>query len=298
MFRRRESKVRRARPPPAETLRVEFTGFGTARPCPTVLMSHILLTRREAVATITLNRPEKLNAFFGTMREELHQALIDVERDASIRAVVITGAGRAFCSGGDVETMRGLQKGQSSSDFTKLLEAGRLIVMRIRDMSQIVIASINGVAAGAGCNLALACDYRIAADTAKLGETFVKIGLHPDWGGTFFLPRLVGPSRAIELLASGRMVEAPEALEIGMIDRIVPADRLEVDTASLARAVADGPPLALAAIKRAVYESPRRTLGEQIELENQNQLAAFRSRDAAEGMAAFFEKRPPRFTGS
>src|SRR5438552_43895 len=180
-------------------------------------MPHIESTTASAITTITLNRPEKLNAFAGTMREELLEAL----RAADGRVVVITGAGRAFCAGGDVELMAGLQREKNVAAFRKLLDAGGDVVMQIAAMPQPVIAAINGIAAGAGCNLALACDYRIASDQAKLGETFVRIGLHPDWGGTWLLPRLVGRSRAFELLASGRMIDAQEALAIGMVDRVV-----------------------------------------------------------------------------
>ena len=135
---------------------------------------------RDAVATITLNRPDKLNAFTGTMREDLLDALRNAERDEATRVVIITGAGRAFCAGGDVEYMAGLQKANDVASFRKLLNAGRDIVMQIATMPRPVIAAINGVAAGAGCNLALACDYRIAIAEAKLGETFVRIGIHPD----------------------------------------------------------------------------------------------------------------------
>src|SRR5258708_8538041 len=137
------------------------------------------------VTTIPLDRPEKLNAFSGTMREELLAALRAAAGDPACRVVVITGAGRAFCAGGDVEYMSGLQKDGNVEAFRKLLDAGRDVVTTIVDMPKPVIASVNGVAAGAGCNLALACDYRIASDTAKLGETFVRIGIHPDWGGTW-----------------------------------------------------------------------------------------------------------------
>jgi 2-(1,2-epoxy-1,2-dihydrophenyl)acetyl-CoA isomerase len=156
---------------------------------------------------------------------------------------------------------------------------------------------VNGIAAGAGCNLALACDYRIASETAKLGETFVRIGIHPDWGGTWFLPRLVGPSRALELLMTGRMVDAAEALSIGMVDRVAPAADLAAQTTTLANAIAQGPPLAIADIKRALAASRANTLRSQVDLESEHQLRAFLSSDAAEGMAAFFEKRPAKFEG-
>jgi 2-(1,2-epoxy-1,2-dihydrophenyl)acetyl-CoA isomerase len=250
-----------------------------------------------AVTTITLDRPEKLNAFAGTMREDLLAALRAAEADQGCRVVVITGAGRAFCAGGDVESMAALQKNGDVDSFRKLLDAGRDVVTTIAEMAKPVIASINGVAAGAGCNLALACDYRIASATAKLGETFVRIGIHPDWGGTWFLPRLVGPSRALEILMTGRMVDAAEALAIGMVDRVVPLNDLPAQTSALARAIAQGPPLAIVDIKRALTASRTNTLRAQVEIESEHQLRAFQSRDAAEGMAAFFEKRVAKFQG-
>jgi enoyl-CoA hydratase/carnithine racemase len=248
-------------------------------------MSFIESATVESVTTITLNRPEKLNAFTGTMREELLAAL----RSAEGRVVVITGAGRAFCAGGDVDYMSGLQKRGDVEAFRKLLDAGRDVVLEIAAMRQPVIGFVNGIAAGAGCNLALACDYRIASPEAKLAQTFVRIGMHPDWGGTWLLPRLVGRSRALEILMTGRMVDAEEALRIGMIDRI------GTDATELARSLAGGPPLAIAGIKRALRESERNDLAVQLELEARNQVECFESGDAAEGMAAFFQKRAPKF---
>src|ERR1044071_1539397 len=212
------------------------------------------------VATITLNRPDKLNAFTGTMREELLEALRVCEQDEGVRVVVITGAGRAFSAGGDVEYMASLQQTNDVESFRKLLDAGRDIILQLASMPKPVIAAVNGVAAGAGCNLALACDYRIAADTAKLSESFVKIGLHPDWGGTWLLPRLVGRGRAFELLATGRMVEAQEALAIGMVDRVVPAAELAAETEKLARTLAASSPVAVAGIKRALDAAERNDL--------------------------------------
>ena len=250
----------------------------------------------DTIATITLNRPDKLNAFTGTMREDLLAELRACEDDADVRVVVITGAGRAFCAGGDVEYMSGLQKSGDVASFRKLLDAGRDVILQIATMSKPVIAAINGVAAGAGCNLALACDYRIAAPSAKLSESFVKIGLHPDWGGTWLLPRLVGRSKAMEILMTGRMVDAAEALAIGMIDRI--ADDLAAEVDAFARALAAAPPIALAGIKRALLATETNDLRTQIELESDHQLACFTSGDAAEGMAAFFEKRTAAFRGA
>ncbi|MGZ7079194.1 MAG: enoyl-CoA hydratase/isomerase family protein [Thermoanaerobaculia bacterium] len=245
----------------------------------------------ERVTTITLNRPEKLNAFGGTMREDLLAALERAEADGNCRVVVITGAGRAFCAGGDVELMAGLRERDDARGLEKLLAAGAAIVMQIVSMSKPVVAAINGVAAGAGCNLALACDYRIASDAAQLAESFIRIGLHPDWGGTWLLPRLVGPGRSLELMMSGRAIEATEALSIGMVDRVVPAATFPQEVAAIARMFADAPLPAAAGIKRALRESERNDLRSQLALESAHQIAAFRSADAAERMAAFLRKR-------
>jgi 2-(1,2-epoxy-1,2-dihydrophenyl)acetyl-CoA isomerase len=243
----------------------------------------IELTKDGAIATITLNRPEKLNAFSGTMREDLLAALQDAERDATCRVVVITGAGRAFCAGGDVDFMRQLQQRNDVDGFSKLLRAGGEVVTQIVQMPKPVIASINGVAAGAGCNLALACDYRIASDQAKLGETFVRIGLHPDWGGTWLLPRIVGRSKALEMMMTGRMVEANEALAIGLVDRLT--SDLAGETQKLASAIASAPAAVIADIKRALQTN--NDLRAQLALETENQIRAFSSPEAKEKISAF-----------
>jgi 2-(1,2-epoxy-1,2-dihydrophenyl)acetyl-CoA isomerase len=254
--------------------------------------------RTEAgITTITLNRPDKLNAFGGNMREDLLGVLERAEADPICRAVVITGAGRAFSAGGDVELLRGLRERNDVAALKMLLDAGAAVIARIASMSKPVIAAINGVAAGAGCNLALGCDYRIASDAAKLSQSFVRIGLHPDWGGTWLLPRLIGRSRAFELMMSGRSIDAAEALSIGMVDRVVPADVFPREVAAIARTFADAPPIAAAGIKRALHDSDANDLSAQLARESEHQFQAFRSEDAAEGMAAFFEKRTPRFGG-
>jgi 2-(1,2-epoxy-1,2-dihydrophenyl)acetyl-CoA isomerase len=247
----------------------------------------ITRTTAGAVSTITLDRPDKLNAFTGTMREDLLQALRECEQEDAVRVVVITGAGRAFCAGGDVEYMHTLQQTDDVTSFRKLLDAGRDIVLQIASMPKPVIASVNGVAAGAGCNLALACDTRIASDAAKFSESFVKIGLHPDWGGTWLLPRLVGRGRAMEMLATGRMVEAPEALTIGLIDRVVPAADLAAETEKLATSIAAVSPTAIAGIKRALAATERNDLRAQLELEADHQLACFLSPEAKSSIARF-----------
>jgi len=243
-------------------------------------MSFIESSTENHITTITLNRPEKLNAFAGTMREDLLHAL----RTATGRVVVITGAGRAFCAGGDVEYMSELQKRGDVESFRRLLDAGREVILQIATMAQPVIAWVNGVAAGAGCNLALACDYRIASSEAKLGQAFVKIGLVPDWGGTWLLPRLVGRSRALEMMMTGRMISADEALQIGMIDRIA-SDAME-----LARTFAAAPPMSIGGIKRALRDSERNDLAAQLDLETQLQIECFQSEESAQRIAGFLRK--------
>jgi 2-(1,2-epoxy-1,2-dihydrophenyl)acetyl-CoA isomerase len=204
--------------------------------------------------------------------------------------VVLTGAGRAFCAGGDVDYMSGLQQRGDLAAFRALLDAGSAVILQIASMSKPVIALVNGVAAGAGCNLALACDYRIASDAAKFSESFIRIGLHPDWGGTWLLPRLVGPSRALELCATGRAVEAAEAMAIGMIDRVVPSAELAAETEKLAQSFAAASSIALAGIKRALAAADRNDLRAQLELEAEHQMECFQSEEAKVRIAAFAKK--------
>jgi len=259
---------------------------------------HVLTNTSGGVGTITLNRPEKLNAFVGSMREEFAGAVRALAADEEVRAIVITGAGRAFCAGADIAYMQDLLARRDTAGFAALVEAGRAAVTAIRQTPKPVIASVNGAAAGGGASLALACDLRIASENASLGQTFSRIGLHPDWGGSYFLPRLVGPSRALDLVFTGRMVEADEALRIGLFDRVVPHNELPAETEALAAALAAGPPKAIALAKRAIYGSMRKTLGEMLDVELEHQLTCFGSEDAAEGFRAFLEKRPPAFRGA
>ena len=250
----------------------------------------ILSSAHEGITTITLNRPDKLNAFAGTMREDLLAAIEEAETDDACRVVVITGAGRAFCAGGDVEFMHQLREQNDVAGLEKLLDAGAEIVMRIDSMSKPVIAAINGVAAGAGCNLALACDYRIASETAKLAESFVRIALHPDWGGTWLLPRLAGKSRAFEMMMTGRAIDAKEALSIGIVDRVVPAAELMDEATTTARAFAAAPGATAGLIKRALRLSGSNDLRAQLGVEHEHQVHAFRSAEAAERIAKFVKK--------
>jgi len=262
-----------------------------------VTREHVRIERDGPVGTVWLDRPEKLNAFAGTMREEIGEAIDELGDDEGIRAIVITGEGRGFCAGADVNYLDELVAERNEDDFAALLESGERVVRSIRALPVPVIAAINGPAAGGGANLALACDLRIMADTATIGQTFVRIGLHPDWGGTFFLPRLVGEGRALELMWSGRMVGAEEALAIGLVQRVVPADRLPDEVAEWARRMAAAPPIAVARIKAAVHESLDADLDAMLEREMESQLECFRSEDATRGLFAFRNKETPRFEG-
>jgi 2-(1,2-epoxy-1,2-dihydrophenyl)acetyl-CoA isomerase len=258
---------------------------------------HILLSRSESIGVLTLNRPDKLNAFAGTMRQELADALVELEKDPAVRVVIITGAGRGFCAGADVGYMAQLVEEHDTIAMAALVEAGRRVVTTMRESAKPVIGSINGVAAGGGANLALACDLRIASDRARLGQTFNRIGLHPDWGGTYFLPRLVGPAKALELFWTAEIIDAEECLRLGLFNRVVPHERLEEETMQLARMLAAKPALALSLTKRAVHRSMQHTLPEMLDYELEAQLRCFDSGDAAEGITAFVEKRTPAFGG-
>ena len=250
-----------------------------------------------AVGTVTLNRPDKLNAFTVDMVQELKEALGALAGASAVRVIVLTGAGRAFCAGADVGLLKDLIERFDEPTGRRLVDGMRGVSAVMRAAPQPVLASINGVAAGGGANLALGCDLRIAADGAQIGQVFTKIGLHPDWGGTFFLPRLVGPAKALELLIGAEMIGAAEAERLGLVNRVVPAAQLAQATAAWARQIAAAPPLAVRRLKQAVYLSERATLDEALTYELDAQLACMRSADGQEGIAAYFEKRPPHFTG-
>jgi 2-(1,2-epoxy-1,2-dihydrophenyl)acetyl-CoA isomerase len=257
----------------------------------------VLLDVRDGVARITLNRPERLNAFAGTMRDALHDAIDRAASSPEVRVLVITGAGRGFCTGADVEVMSDLLERGDDATFARLVEAGMRVVRRLRAVEQPVVAAVNGPAAGAGASLALACDFRVASERASIGVTFNRIGLHPDWGAAHTLPRLVGPGRAAELVMSGRMVDAREAERIGLFERVVPAEAFEEEVARLAAELAAKPPLALRLAKRTLAGALSAELDATLAAEAERQLRCFRSADAREGIAAFHEKRPAVFTG-
>lgn len=246
------------------------------------------------VATIVLDRPEALNALTIPLKRELLRALREAERDPSIRAVVLTGAGRAFCAGQDLRER--LERDATPLDV-EIRERYAPLVRQLVAMPKPVVAAVNGVAAGAGASLAFACDLRIAADDARFVLAFGRIGLVPDSGATWLLPRLVGLGRATELALLPDPVGAEEALRIGLVNRVVPADRLLAEARELARRLAEGAPRAIALTKRALARGLETGLDAALEYEAALQGVAGRTADHAEGIAAFVEKRPPRFTG-
>ncbi len=246
-------------------------------------MSLVLVEVRDGLATVTLNRPEKLNALTPELCQELIAALRAVSTDAAVRVIILTGAGRAFCAGADLTIL--------GSDGDTLVAGGKEIALLLRGAPQPVIAAVNGAAAGGGANLALACDYRIAADTATIGQVFAKLGLGPDWGGSYFLPRLVGTARALELLWSARMVPAAEAHSLGLFDRVVPSDRLATEAQTLAAAWAIFPPLALRRAKEAIYRSTDAALTEMLDHEIAMQHELFATNEARARLEASLTTR-------
>jgi enoyl-CoA hydratase/carnithine racemase len=261
------------------------------------MYEHIQVAENEGILTITLNRPDRLNAFIGHMRRDLAEALEHAASDRSVRVVIITGAGRAFCAGGDIAFMAELMQRRDAEEFSRILGAGRRVILAIRQMTKPVIASINGPASVAGFNLALACDLRIASTAATFSQSFAKVGLHPDWGGTYFLPRLVTPNKACEMFFLGESIDAAEAERLGIVNQVVAPEELESATLQLAERLRAAPPIALAAAKHAVYMSHGSELEEMLRYETEAQLRCFESHDAHEGVHAFLEKREPRFTG-
>lgn len=261
------------------------------------MYEHILVSEAEGIATITLNRPDKLNAFIGHMRRDLAEALEHAGSDRGVKVVIITGAGRAFCSGGDIAFMAELMERRDSDEFSRILGAGRRVITAIRSMTKPVVAAINGPAAGAGFNLALACDLRIASSNATFTQSFVKVGLHPDWGGTYFLPRLVTSNKACEMFFLGDSIDAAEALRLNLVNKVVAPEELEAATLQLAERLRAAPSIAVAAAKQAIYMSSASDLDEMLRYETEAQLRCFESDDGHEGVRAFFEKRDPHFTG-
>jgi enoyl-CoA hydratase/carnithine racemase len=250
---------------------------------------------RAGITTITLNRPEKKNAINGRMWEEMLAELRRIAGDASVRCVVITGAGGAFCSGADL-TGRDGATGADKHQLARMREVAD-VAMALHRLPQPTLAKIGGVAAGAGCNLALACDLTVASDTARFSQIFAKRGLSVDFGGTWLLPRLVGMHRAKELAFFADIISAAEAERLGLVNRVVPAAELDAVVDHWARRLAAGPPIALAQTKRMLNNAFHVTLEQALDDEGAAQTVNFSTRDVAEAMRAFVEKRDAVFEG-
>jgi len=258
-----------------------------------VNLENILYAKHNGVATLTLNRPQALNAFTPQMNGELQQALKDADEDKSVRCFLLTGSGRAFSAGQDLKGRTPENKGSLGAS---LRERYNPIILRLRRTEKISIAAVNGVAAGAGCNLALACDLRVASEEARFVQAFSRVGLAPDCGGSTILPRLVGLSKAMELLLLAEPVDANEALRIGLVAKVVPANDLAKTAREIAEKLARGP-RSIGLIKRAVNRAILPELEAHLEYEAYLQEIAGRSADFDEGVRAFLEKRQPVFTG-
>lgn len=256
----------------------------------------LLLEKRDNhVALLTLNRPEALNALNNQMRADLLAAFNYLRDDADVRALVLTGAGRAFCAGADVKLMAEAHLGPVQvHDRMRMLHRW---LTALATMEKPTIAAVNGAAAGAGANLALACDLIVAAENARFVQAFVRVGLVPDAGGTFFLPRRVGLAKAKELMFTGEAIDAREAERIGLINRVVPADHLLDEALGWAERLAQGPTRAIGMAKELLNRSYNLSLDEVLALEGYAQAVAYATEDHREGVQAFTEKRPPRFQG-
>jgi 2-(1,2-epoxy-1,2-dihydrophenyl)acetyl-CoA isomerase len=251
----------------------------------------------DGIAILVMNRPDRLNALNGELTTALNDALARLAQNDSVRAVILTGAGRAFCAGGDLSAIGKARERNETAELEPILRGGMQAVLKMRTMPQPIIAAVNGAAAGAGMNLALAADIRIAVEEATFGQNFSRVGLFPDYGGTYFLPELVGPSKSAEMFYTGEMIDAPTALRLGIVSRVVRADQLETEARVLAQKIAQGPPLAIRAAKQVLFGSAKEQLLRALEHEVEQQMKCFRSEDCREGVRAFFEKRPPKFKG-
>ena len=254
----------------------------------------ILYEVRDGLALLTLNRPEALNAVTFGMIDELIDALGRAEADEGVRALLVTGAGRAFCAGQDLKSVTDA----SREDTVRLVtERYPTLILKFQSVAKPIVAAVNGVAVGSGFNLALACDIRIASDKASFGAVFVRIGLGPDSGVVYFLPRLAGTAKAAELLFTGAIIDAAEAERLGIVNRVVPAEALMEEALGFAGELATGPTRAIGIAKRGLYGSLSLDLAQSLALEGQLQTEALASSDYQEGVRAFLEKRPPQFRG-
>jgi enoyl-CoA hydratase/carnithine racemase len=258
----------------------------------------LLYETKDGIATLTLNRPDRLNALGDTLRDDLEDAVRRASEEADVRVIVVTGAGRGFCAGGDVKAMNQQKETGAERPLAEKVAPGRdRTVLALRDAPKPVIAAVNGAAAGAGMNLALACDIRLASTAAKFSQAFVRRGLHPDWGGTYFLPRVVGLAKAAELIWTGEIIDAQEALRLGIVSAVYLPEELMAATYALAGKIAAGPPIAIRLAKRSLYHNLECDLRQALEFETFAQNICYETEDAQEGIRAFVEKRAPAFRG-
>jgi 2-(1,2-epoxy-1,2-dihydrophenyl)acetyl-CoA isomerase len=260
-------------------------------------LPELLETIEDGIATLTFNRPERMNALSTPIMEGLLHGLPRLAGDPAVKVVVLTGAGRAFCAGGDVKSMAEGGEQRSAAEATARLRSRMEVSRILHELPKPTIAMINGPAAGAGLAFALACDLRIAGASARLVTAFVKVGLSGDFGGSFFLTRLVGTAKARELYFTGRPVDAEEALSIGLVNRVVPDDQLGDATMQLARTLAQGPQIALSLMKRNMNCAESDGLAQLLDMEAANMVQAARTEDHREAARAFVEKRAPVFIG-
>jgi 2-(1,2-epoxy-1,2-dihydrophenyl)acetyl-CoA isomerase len=260
-------------------------------------MSDLIETIEDGVATLTFNRPERMNALSTPIMEGLLHGLPRLAGDPGVRVIVLTGAGRAFCAGGDVKSMAEGGEERSAAEATARLRSRMEVSRILHELPKPTIAMINGPAAGAGLAFALACDLRIAGASARLVTAFVKVGFSGDFGGSYFLTRLVGTAKARELYFTGRPVDAEEALSLGLVNRVVPDDQLGDTTMELAHSLAQGPQIALSLMKRNLNCAESSGLAELLDLEAANQVLTGRTEDHREAAKAFVEKRAPVFVG-
>lgn len=264
----------------------------------------VLLERDGAVATLVLNDPERRNAMSAAMGEAFATRVAELSRDASVRAVIVTGAGGAFAAGGDLAMIQGradeaaVRPDRARRAVGDAMRSFYRLFLSVRDLPCPTLAALNGSAVGAGLCLALACDVRIASRSARLGLNFTALGLHPGMGATWTLPRLIGPARAAELLYSARMLDGEEAAALGLVERAVPAEQVLPVARELAAAFAATAPLANRAVKRALARSAGASLEDQLAFEAEEQADSLATRDAQEGLAAARERRSPRFEGA
>ena len=257
---------------------------------------HILYETEGHIAKIILNRPEAKNAFSPEMIRLWREALETSQADESIRVIVITGNGDTFCSGGDIRDM--VEGRLRSWDMKKFLWEGvHRIALALEDIDKAVIAAINGLAMGAGLDMAIMCDLIVCSDKAKMAESYIMMGMAPGDGGAYFLPRRVGVATALELLLTGRVVGAKEAFKMGLVDRVVSDEKLMEETMSLAKEIAMKPPLATRMIKRAVYQAQKSDLRSHLDYISSQLALLSETRDHQEAARAFLEKRKPLFTG-